>query len=103
MMAAAFISLREVIQINPEPKAGGHLVTSGLYRWLRHPIYTAILIVIVGLWLRQPTLLLLGVSLAVIGFLVFKTRYEERLLSERYPDYARYRRHSSGIIPGLPF
>jgi protein-S-isoprenylcysteine O-methyltransferase Ste14 len=38
IIAAAFISLRNVIQVAPEPRADGHLVTSGIYRWLRHPM-----------------------------------------------------------------
>jgi hypothetical protein len=38
--ARAIIALRAVIQ-SPEPKAGGHLVTRGIYARLRHPIYTA--------------------------------------------------------------
>lgn len=101
IMAAAFVSLRNVIQINPEPKAGGHLVTSGVYRRLRHPIYTAILLIVIGLWLRQPTILLCVASLVVSGFLVVKSRYEERLLAERYPEYAQYRAHTWGFIPGI--
>lgn len=100
-MGFAFLSLRQVIQINPEPKAGGHLVTSGIYRILRHPIYTAIVMVLLGLWLREPTLVLAIVTAAVIVFLLVKTRYEERLLTARYPDYSQYRHRTLGVILGL--
>jgi len=101
IMAAAIIALRAVIQIAPEPKEGGHLVTRGIYGWLRHPIYTAILLVVIGLFLRKPTLLVAIASAVVIVFLFIKVRLEERLLLERYPDYAEYRLRTWGLVPGL--
>ena len=101
LMLAAFLALRGVIQIAPEPKAGGHLVTSGVYSMLRHPIYTAILLVVIGLFLRKPTLLVAAAGILVIAFLLVKVRLEERLLLERYPDYAAYMSRSWGVIPGL--
>jgi protein-S-isoprenylcysteine O-methyltransferase Ste14 len=55
-MTFAFVSLRRVIQVAPEPKAGGHLVTSGVDRWLRHPIRTANVLIVVALLVRKPTL-----------------------------------------------
>src|SRR2546423_27275 len=55
VMMVAFATIRGVIQIAPEPRAGGHLVTRGIYSRLRHPIYTAILILAIGLFLRKPT------------------------------------------------
>ena len=101
IMAAAIIALRAVIQIAPEPNEGGHLVTRGIYGWMRHPIYTAILILVVGLFLRKPTLLVAIAGGVVIVFLFIKVRLEERLLLERYPEYAEYRRRAWGLVPGL--
>lgn len=98
LMAAAFVSLREVIQVAPEPKAGGHLVTSGLYRYLRHPIYTGIVLLVVGLFLREPALYVAVAGVVLIGFLVVKSKFEEQLLRERYPEYAEYMRRSWGVI-----
>lgn len=100
-MLAAIVALRQVIQIAPEPRAGGHLVTRGLYKWFRHPIYTGILIVIIGLFLRRPTLMVAIVAVVVAGFLVAKTRFEESLLTARYTDYAAYKGRTWGVIPGL--
>ena len=95
------IALRQVVQVAPEPRPGGHLVTTGVYAWLRHPIYTAILIVVAGLFLRRPTPLVGGASVLVFAFLLVKVRYEEHLLSERYPGYADYMRRAWGIVPGF--
>ncbi len=101
LLVAAIVALRQVVQVAPEPRPGGHLVTSGVYAWLRHPIYTAILIVVAGLFLKRPTPLVACSSVLVIAFLLVKVRYEERLLGERYPGYADYTRRAWGIIPGF--
>lgn len=101
LMAAAFVSLREVIQVAPEPKAGGHLVTTGLYRRLRHPIYSGIVLLVIGLFLREPALYVAFLGVVLIAFLVVKSKFEERLLRERYPEYAESMRRSWGVIPGL--
>jgi protein-S-isoprenylcysteine O-methyltransferase Ste14 len=101
VMAFAFAALRGVIRIAPEPKAEGHLVTTGVYRWLRHPIYSAIGLIVVGLVLRKPTVPLAVAAAAVIAFLFVKARFEERLLTSRYPQYREYRKRSWGLIPGL--
>jgi protein-S-isoprenylcysteine O-methyltransferase Ste14 len=91
--------MRHAIQIAPEPRRDATLVTSGIYRWFRHPIYTAIVAIVIGLFLRRPTILV-GVSAAgVIGFLYVKVRFEERLLLERYPEYAGYRTRTWGLFP----
>ena len=101
LMAAAFVSLREVIQVQPEPKADGHLVTSGLYARLRHPIYSGIVLLLAGLFVRQPGSFVAILGAIIITFLIVKSRFEERLLTQRYPDYAAYRRRSWGVLPGL--
>jgi protein-S-isoprenylcysteine O-methyltransferase Ste14 len=101
LILVAIRTLREVVQVSPEPKPDGHLVTSGIYRWLRHPIYTAIVLAVVGLWLRKPTIALAIAGAVVVIFLVVKSRYEEHLLVERYPGYQEYRRQTLGVVPGL--
>ncbi len=99
LMLLAFVSIRGSIQIAPEPKVGGQLVTSGVYGRLRHPIYTAIVILVIGLFLREPTIPVAITTPVVIAFLIVKSRFEETLLLARYPEYAEYRRRTWGIVP----
>jgi protein-S-isoprenylcysteine O-methyltransferase Ste14 len=99
LMVAAFATIRGVIQIAPEPRAGGHLVTGGVYRRLRHPIYTAILILAVGLFLRKPTAAVAIAAIVVMVFLIVKSRFEEELLQVRYPEYAEYKTRTWGVVP----
>jgi protein-S-isoprenylcysteine O-methyltransferase Ste14 len=99
--AAALAAMGRVMRVSPEPKPGGHLVTRGVYRKLRHPMYTGVMLVAFGLWLRKPSLAVAIVGAALIALMLAKARYEERLLAARYPDYAAYRERSWGVIPGI--
>ena len=99
LMILAIVNLRRVIQIAPSPREGAHLVTSGVYRHFRHPIYTGIVLVAIGLFLRQPGLQLAVATVVVTLFLAAKVRFEESLLLARYPDYAAYRARSWGLVP----
>jgi protein-S-isoprenylcysteine O-methyltransferase Ste14 len=95
--AGGFLALRGNIQVAPHTKEGAHLVTSGIYRWLRHPIYSGIALCVAGLWLREPTLAAGISALVVIGFLGVKRRVEERFLMAAYADYGRYRERTVGF------
>ncbi len=85
----------------PKPIEGGTLVTTGVYRWVRHPIYTGLILGTFGwsLWREN----LLGVALAVLLFVFFdlKSRREEAWLMEAYSDYGEYRRRVRKLIPFL--
>jgi protein-S-isoprenylcysteine O-methyltransferase Ste14 len=101
-LALLFAGVRRLgrnIQVNPAPKENATLVTTGIYRWFRHPIYTAILVIVAGLFLRQSTLAVALAALVVTFYLAIKIRFEEKLLMARYPDYERYRKRSWGLVP----
>jgi protein-S-isoprenylcysteine O-methyltransferase Ste14 len=98
LLAVALVTLRRVIQVAPAPRAGGHLVATGIYRHLRHPIYTAMAAIVAGLFLRRPTIAVAVAGAMVIGFLLVKARYEESLLRVAYPDYDRYRARTLGVL-----
>lgn len=88
--------------IHPSPKAQGMLVTSGPYRLIRHPMYSAVLLVAVALifLLGDPVVAwLVWGALAVVLWL--KASLEERWLSERYPTYADYCTKSKRFVPWL--
>jgi protein-S-isoprenylcysteine O-methyltransferase Ste14 len=97
-----FIALRTIgrsIQIAPEPRPDATLVTTGIYSRFRHPIYTAIVLVVIGICLRRSTPYIAAASVIVIAFLAIKVQYEEKLLAARYPAYLEYKTRSWGLIP----
>ena len=91
---------RRSFHAGAEPTAGG-LVTTGPYRFIRHPIYTAALLFgwtgVLSNW--SPRTAGLGVALT-IGALV-RMLCEERMVAERYPDYREYSRTTKRVVPFL--
>ena len=82
------------------PRATASLVTTGPYRWMRHPMYTAALILIVA-----TTLLTANIVVAVCGIIMFallaaRSRVEERRLVEKFGnDYRVYQRRTGRFLP----
>ena len=82
------------------PVAEGQLVTGGLYAWVRHPIYLAVILLLTGmaLWSGRWGAGLL-VALLAYGYFDRKAAAEERLLLARYPGYAAYRTRVGKLLP----
>lgn len=82
------------------PRARG-LVRSGLYRWVRHPIYVGELIATSGLLLLAlgPLGLVGSVLLGVVHG--YRATQEERTLQATYPEYAQYRASTARLLPGV--
>ncbi len=78
------------------------LVQSGLFRWIRNPIYTGIITMIIGLAIATPSLWsILGVAIAVLLISV-QTRLEEaHLIEEHGDDYRIYASKTGRFVPGV--
>jgi methanethiol S-methyltransferase len=93
-----FIGLRQVLS-RPDDRPPG-FVTGGLYRWVRHPLYTAGLVFIWLTPVMTVNLLIFyaGLSLYIVIGAVFE---ERKLLGEFGPAYAAYQASTPMLIPGL--
>ena len=82
----------------PAPKGGG-LIRRGPYRFVRHPMYAAALLLIWATVLshRSPSTLLIGAAVTLAA--VARILDEERRLRGRYPDYADYARSTKALLP----
>jgi protein-S-isoprenylcysteine O-methyltransferase Ste14 len=90
--------------IRPVPKPGGALVTAGPYAWIRHPMYSAILLMaLAGVYgVDIPGRTLVGTAFfGLLGVLWLKAGIEERLMLASHPGYAAYMKASSKFIPWL--
>ena len=75
------------------------LISNGPNRFIRHPMYTAILLGSSGLLFSQFTWfrLLIVVALAIV--LVVKLTWEEKMLSHKFENYKQYRKQTYRLIP----
>ena len=86
---------------SPLPAATASLVTRGPYRWMRHPMYTAVTIVSAGLVLRSRSWIGVVVLAALVVFFAYKARWEEHRLTARYPGYVEYASRVGRFLPWI--
>ena len=82
-------------------KPGHQLVEHGVYRYVRHPIYTGDLLLLLGLQLALNSWCVLGVA-ALAVYVHRRVIREERKLCEVLPQYSQYCRRTSRFLPFLP-
>lgn len=85
--------------IFPEPKPGSRLVSHGIYGFVRHPLYTSVILLLVAWALGWRSFAALFLAAVTAGFLDAKARYEERRLLLRFPGYQDYARRVKRLIP----
>ena len=85
--------------IRPTPREGGQLVHEGPYRWIRHPMYTAVMACgFAAAWAAGSLPAWLAAA-ALPAVLAIKAHFEERWMLQRHPGYADYRRRTRRFLP----
>ena len=102
VLITSFIRLGKSLTANPVPKEDGHLVTSGLYSRVRHPIYFGLLLLAFGVVLDAGWWPQIVVALMLYLLLNIKAQFEESLLEKKYPDYKQYMLKTPRFFPRLP-
>ena len=83
----------------PQPRAGAELRQRGIYARMRHPLYTGVVLALLGWALLWQSAVAFCVALALLPFFYAKARREERWLRERFPGYAEYARRVPRFLP----
>ena len=98
---AGAISLGRNLSPLPKPSSRTRLVQTGIYRFMRHPLYTAVFCGSMGwalVWRSWPALL---AAWALAPVLAAKARREERWLRQQFPEYAAYEQRVRRFIPWI--
>jgi protein-S-isoprenylcysteine O-methyltransferase Ste14 len=84
-------------------RTGQSVVERGAYRFLRHPSYTAAMLLHIGFALGFTNCATLAVvALGVPPLFIYRIRFEERVLLEEFgPSYAEYMTRTKRLIPGV--
>ncbi len=99
LLGKGLIDLGHNLTPLPYPREDGELVQTGVYGWVRHSLYSGLILGTFALSLGWLSLSHLGVCLALLIVLNAKASQEEVWLQERYPHYAAYRQRVKKLIP----
>jgi len=85
----------------PDPKQNITLITSGPYRYIRHPMYLSILLFFLPPVVLHPSFSVVFCYALLTLTLLIKLHYEERLLVQKLEAYSHYQTQSKKLIPFL--
>ena len=77
----------------------GGLVTTGPYRYWRHPIYASVIYFVWAGQVEAPAGLPIVIALAATLGLLARMLIEERFLAATYPDYVEYSKRAKRLVP----
>ncbi len=86
--------------LNPSLKEDHQLVTSGPYRFLRHPIYTGMLTGLLGSLLATFSPVWFYLLIVMIVTFIYRVHVEDNMMMQTFPEaYAAYKKKTKALIP----
>jgi protein-S-isoprenylcysteine O-methyltransferase Ste14 len=98
MAILAVLDLGRCMSIMPEARK---LVTGGLYGRIRHPLYLAEEIAVLGFCLQFRSWQAVPILIVHLYFQIRRMDWEEGILARAFPGYAEYRQRTYRLLPGL--
>tara|TARA_R110002033_G_scaffold23560_4_gene55590 strand:+ start:1240 stop:1695 length:456 start_codon:yes stop_codon:yes gene_type:complete len=98
------IGIIALLQINtkispfPTPVLKSELITNGAFSISRHPIYMSILAITLGYAVFEASLFKFIIFLLLWLLFYFKSKYEEQLLVDKFPQYSNYQQKTRRFI-----
>jgi len=102
MVAGAMqLALKRSLSALPRPKDTATLIDTGVFAFVRHPMYCGAIWAVFGWGLSSQGILMLGYAVLLTVFFDLKASREERSLAERFPEYAHYKGRVRKLVPFL--
>ena len=96
IFAFAAQALQPSLRINPIPKPGAPLITHGIYKYLRHPMYFAVMVIATALLIQKLNLVSILIWMALGITLRIKAMFEDHLLLEIHDSAKNYQDRTFG-------
>jgi len=102
LQTAAMLKLHGGFTVYLGVRSGSKLVTTGPYRYIRHPGYTSYLMTLTGIGLGLSSLIGIALAASMVPFLLWRIKGEERMLVAEFgEEYRMYMRRTKKLIPFL--
>jgi protein-S-isoprenylcysteine O-methyltransferase Ste14 len=101
ILGVSAIALGKSLTAHPIPGKNAQLVTDGLYKFVKHPIYTGLILVGFGLMITGGFFPHALFFIALVLLLNYKASFEEALLTKTYAGYADYSKKTGRFLPRL--
>jgi len=75
----------------PRPINNSNLVTKGIYRFTRHPMYYSLIFISFGIFITKLSIYYLFLSISLGLIIKFKISLEEKYLNEKFSNYSLYK------------
>jgi protein-S-isoprenylcysteine O-methyltransferase Ste14 len=89
------------LRVMPQLRENAVLLTTGPYRWVRHPMYSGLLVVIAGLISADARPERIGLGIALLIVLLANSQLEEQHLQAKFPKFSHYQQTTGRFIPRL--
>jgi len=78
----------------PRPLTNSKLVTTGIYRFTRHPIYYSLIFISFGFFITKLSIYYLFLSISLGLIIRFKIALEEQYLNNKFKNYLLYKKET---------
>ncbi|MCP9201358.1 isoprenylcysteine carboxylmethyltransferase family protein [Gramella sp. GC03-9] len=101
------ITLVAMLQLNrnlspfPTPRQGARFVKTGLFKYVRHPIYGGILLGLSAYSIYSVSGFRVLICISLYALFYIKTEYEEKRLEEKFEEYPAYRSGTGRFFPKI--
>jgi protein-S-isoprenylcysteine O-methyltransferase Ste14 len=86
---------------SPLPNGSVGLVMRGPYRFVRHPMYTSVILLGIGMTIRSGSWVVLFAFVVLVLLFAVKSRWEEAHLADAFPGYERYMTSTGRFVPRI--
>lgn len=101
ILIISMLQLNKNLSPFPSPKTDTKLIQEGLYSFIRHPIYTGILLLALGYASYSNSFYKFLITICLFLLFYMKSSYEEKLLNKKFSDYKLYKKSTGRFFPKL--